>query len=217
MTSRHARPSCPEVPQFENQRDRERSEELAEFYAIIRTTEALESAFNRQSMSAAVYEEICYAYIRQFKTTERALQQCAAITTAENFFKEFQLDCPFAHQRLIIDGTPSTNMSRNVSVTTDRQAYVQATQAFITAMDAIKLDQREMDEIQPHIRDILVGLNKIQGLPADFEGLTKMKSWLQRLNEMRATDAIDEQNARQLAFDLESSYGAFVAFTESSK
>jgi ESCRT-I complex subunit VPS28 len=52
-------------------------------------------------------------------------------------------------------------------------------------------------------------LGKVPTLPADFEGLQKLRLWLKKLNEMRAVDEIDEDDSRQLLFDLESSYSAF--------
>jgi len=52
-------------------------------------------------------------------------------------------------------------------------------------------------------------LGKAPNLPADFEGLLKMRLWLKKLNEMRAMDEIDEDDSRQLLFDLDTSYSAF--------
>lgn len=48
-------------------------------------------------------------------------------------------------------------------------------------------------------------------LPPDFEGKVKVKEWIARLAKMRAADELTEQQTRQLLFDLESSYNAFMA------
>ncbi|GJS58304.1 vacuolar protein sorting-associated protein 28 homolog 2 [Tanacetum coccineum] len=48
-------------------------------------------------------------------------------------------------------------------------------------------------------------------LPPDFEGMTKMKEWIGRLSKMGVADELTEQQARQLHFDLESSYDSFRA------
>ena len=45
----------------------------------------------------------------------------------------------------------------------------QATQNYITAMDALKLDMTAVDEIQPQLNDLFESLNKIPDLPPDFE------------------------------------------------
>ncbi|GKC51079.1 vacuolar protein sorting-associated protein 28 homolog 2 [Tanacetum coccineum] len=44
-----------------------------------------------------------------------------------------------------------------------------------------------------------------------FEGKTKMKEWIGRLSKMGAADELTKQQARQLHFDLESSYDSFRA------
>lgn len=82
-------------------------------------------------------------------------------------------------------------------------------QAFITTMDALRLNQRAVDEVHPLVSDLMSALNKVHGLPADFEGIVKIRGWLKKLNEMRASDEIDEDSVRQLLFDLDSSYSAF--------
>lgn len=88
-------------------------------------------------------------------------------------------------------------------------------QAFITAMDALRLGQRAVDEIQPLVKDVASSLVNVPNLPAEFEGMQKMRLWLQKLHEMRAHDEIEEQESRQLIFDMESSYNAFHAFLKS--
>lgn len=88
-------------------------------------------------------------------------------------------------------------------------------QAFITAMDALRLGQRAVDEIQPLVKDVAGSLVKVPNIPSEFEGMQKMRLWLQKLHDMRAHDEIEEQESRQLIFDMESSYNAFHAFLKS--
>ncbi|GFZ03121.1 vacuolar protein sorting-associated protein VPS28 family protein [Actinidia rufa] len=63
--------------------------------------------------------------------------------------------------------------------------------------------------------DCPAALNRLitSGVPAcdNFEGKTKMKEWIARLSKMGAADELTEQQARQLHFDLESSYNSFMA------
>ena len=76
-------------------------------------------------------------------------------------------------------------------------------------MDALKLDLRSVDEVHPLITELMSCMTKVPKLPADFEGLIKIEIWLKKLNQLRAADAIDDGDARQLMFDLDSSYSAF--------
>ena len=79
-------------------------------------------------------------------------------------------------------------------------------------MDALKLDQRATDQIQPLIKELTGSLNRISGIPSDFDPLIKIKLWLNKLHQMRATDELAEDETRQLLFDLEGSYGSFMEF-----
>lgn len=199
-----------EIKRFENTKERNRQEELADLFSIIRVTEALETAFSRDAITSSEYTEACTKLISQFKTTESALVSSKAIVSADAFFFEYQIDCPRAKERLLVAGAPATVVHAAHDDRQDTVIVAQTTQAFITAMDALKLEQRAVDQVQPLISDLMGSLNRIQGLPVDFEGLVKIRLWLKKLNQMRAADEIGEEEARQLLFDLESSYGGFM-------
>ncbi len=89
-------------------------------------------------------------------------------------------------------------------------AVAEATQHFITAMDVLKLGMHEVDQVQPPLADLLACLHRVPQLPPDFEGKVKVRDWLARLNSMRAVDKLDEEAVRQLAFDLDTAYTAFM-------
>lgn len=50
-------------------------------------------------------------------------------------------------------------------------------QHFITAMDAIKLEQRAVDELHPLVSDLMNALNRVPGLPPDHIGPVKLREW----------------------------------------
>lgn len=204
------RPKFGEIKLFENSKERNRGEELADLFAIIRATESLEAAFSRDAISPSEYSEACTRLISQFKTTEAALVASSAIISADSFFKQYQIECPRAFERLLRTGVPATVVHATHDDRNDTVVVAQTTQAFITAMDAIKLDQRAVDQVQPLIVELMSCLTRVQGVSPDFEGLVKTKLWLQKLNQLRAVDEIGEEESRQLLFDLESSYSAFM-------
>lgn len=47
-----------------------------------------------------------------------------------------------------------------------------------------------------------------------FEGKAKLKNWLGVLANMKASDSLSNEEARQLAFDLESAYTEFERILE---
>lgn len=52
-------------------------------------------------------------------------------------------------------------------------------------------------------------MNRLTLLPQDFEGKLKIKEWLDKMSSMRASDELNDEQVRQLIFDMESSYNAF--------
>ena len=40
------------------------------------------------------------------------------------------------------------------------------------------------------------------GIPPDFDGLIKMKLWLTKLHQMKASDELEEDEARFVCYDL---------------
>ncbi len=86
----------------------------------------------------------------------------------------------------------------------------EATQHFITSLDVLKLGMHEVDQVQPPLSDLLASLHRVPQLPPDFEGKGKVRDWVAKLGGMRAVDRLEESAVRQLAFDLETSYNAFI-------
>ncbi|KAJ1395042.1 vacuolar protein sorting-associated [Ochromonadaceae sp. CCMP2298] len=200
-----------EMKLYDDSRERNQCEELADLYAIIKATELLEAAYSRDCITSDAYADACARTISQFKSTESALISRKTIESTEAFMREYDVDCPRAYERLVVTGVPATVLGGGKD---GRKGVIVAetVQAFITTMDALRLGQRAVDEIQPLVSDVTGCLTRVPGLSADFEGVGKMRLWLTKLHDMRAHDEIEETETRQLLFDLESSYNAFHAF-----
>ncbi|KAJ1698483.1 Vacuolar sorting-associated protein 28-like protein [Rhynchospora pubera] len=207
-----------EVRLWNDKRERELLDSLADLFAIIKTTEKLEKAYIRDLVASDYYESECLKLIAQFKTLSTSI--ASSVPSIERFAEAYKLDCPHALNRLIISGVPATVEHRAASTAaassaaaTSASAIAQCVQNFITAMDTIKLNMIAVDQVHPLLSDLSASFNKLTGnlLPPDFEGRVKVREWLARLAKMGAADELTEQQARQLHFDLESSYNAFMA------
>uniref|UniRef100_A0A7S1UKK1 Vacuolar protein sorting-associated protein 28 homolog n=1 Tax=Phaeomonas parva TaxID=124430 RepID=A0A7S1UKK1_9STRA len=198
-----------EVKLYSNSRARRTYDDMADLFAIIKTTEHLEIAFGRDAISEKEYETRCQRLISQFETTESALRSAGVITDVNSFCETYQVECPRALNRLVVVGKPAT-VGRGEAV-----RVAETTQHFITTMDVMQLGQCAADNLQPPIAQLVASLTRVPGLPADFEGTTKLQGWLATLNGMRAVDELSEDQSRQLEHDLESSYSAFHRFLKS--
>ncbi|CAM9421353.1 unnamed protein product [Chrysoparadoxa australica] len=206
-----------EVVLFNSAKERRKTTKLAELYAIILSVEHLESARVTGSIELSAYATHCSTLISQFKDAEAALVSEGSITSATEFMSKYQMEAPYAVERLIKYGVPATVLHRDAG---DRDATGRArqaaevTQCFITAMDALKLEQNAVDEIQPLISDLMERLNKCEGLLPDFVGTESVRSWLIQLNKMRASEELTPDQVRQLLHDLDGGYNAFFATLE---
>ena len=205
-------------PLYENSREREIYDEQANLYAIIIATEHLERAYARDAVEPKEYTAQCKKLISQFKLAERVLRGSnnskGMTTTVEEFMSMYQMDCPRAEERLLKMGIPEPMKGGAHDDASHAVTVAETVQHFITTMDAIKLDQRAVDEIQPLLSDLNDVLLRIPDLPPnqDFIPLQKVSKWLQKLNSMRAVDEISDDDSRQLYHDLDSAYSEFTRY-----
>jgi len=189
---------------------------MADLFAIIKATEHLEIAYGRDSVTQKEYTTACLKLISQFKSTEAALVKNGTIRSSEEFMQEYNMECPRAVDRLLRTGVPATTLhqmqSAEESSKNEAVLVAETVQHFITAMDALKLDQRAVDELQPLLSDLMDALTRVPGIPGGFEPVSMLKRWLIVLNGMRAVDEIDEEQARQLSFELDTAYAGFHRF-----
>ncbi|MCO5568472.1 hypothetical protein L7F22_022171 [Adiantum nelumboides] len=199
-----------EVKLWSDKREREMFDNYADLFAIIKTTEKLEKAYVRDVISPADYEPACTKLIAQFKTLWSSLKD--TVPDVERFMNTYKMDCPAALNRLLVSGVPATVEHKGASSSESGSAVAVAecVQHYITAMDSLKLNMVAVDQVHPLLLDLLSSLNRVPLLPADFEGKVKTRDWISKLNKMGASDELNEQQSRQLLFDLDSSYNAFI-------
>ncbi|KAI5080547.1 hypothetical protein GOP47_0003730 [Adiantum capillus-veneris] len=171
-----------EVKLWSDKREREMFDNYADLFAIIKTTEKLEKAYVRDVIPPA------------------------------EFMNTYKMDCPAALNRLLVSGVPATVEHKGASSSESGSAVAVAecVQHYITAMDSLKLNMVAVDQVHPLLLDLLSSLNRVPLLPADFEGKVKTRDWIAKLNKMGASDELNDQQSRQLLFDLDSSYNAFI-------
>jgi ESCRT-I complex subunit VPS28 len=168
----------------------------------------------RDAITNQEYTKECNKLISQFRLAEKAALKDGM--TSESFMQLYEMDCPRATERLLRMGVPEpirqvSNESAGVAVT-----VAETVQHFITTMDAVKLEQRAVDELQPLLSDLMDSLTRLPETPNDFEPNLKVKGWLQKLNAMRAIDEIDDDDSRQLYHDLDSAYAQFTRYLKRS-
>ncbi|KAI1067995.1 hypothetical protein LB507_004427 [Fusarium sp. FIESC RH6] len=205
-----------EVKLTNTRAERDLQESLAELFSIIITLDELEKAFLKDAVPEAEYTEICERSLRQYKALLQDETIAREFGDLEDFKAKWDLEAPRATERIRV-GMPSTAIDRAPSVPAPAPAaaanntsgvlILEATQEFITFLDAVKLGLLSKDQLHPLLSDVIQSVNRVTD--KDFENRGKIVQWLITLNQMRATDELSEQQARELELDIQQAYQGF--------
>jgi len=222
-----------EIKLYTTPAQRELYESLAELHAIIVTLEFLEKAFVKDSIPPSSYTPTCLRLLGQYNTILGNDTVRAAFKDLDSFKSRYDIDCPAATRRLQT-GLPATvehppgssddsplpklTSAPNIaaSVTADGKwknvspkAAAEATQNFITFMDALRLNYRAKDELHPLLASVITSVDAVTK-GEEFDGRKDIVRWLIALNQMRPGDEIDETQGREMLWDLERGYNSFL-------
>ena len=211
MTTKFRDDELEEVELYSSSRERQAYDDQATLYAIILATEHPERAYARDAVTQQEYVQECNKILSQFRLTEKAALPKLNMSTPQ-FMELYQMDCPRATERLLNMGIPEPIRTATGQVADVAVTVAKTVENFITTMDAVKIETRFVDELQPLLSDLLDSLTKLPDIPDEFEPNNKVKTWLQKLNSMRAIDEISEEDSRQLSMDLDSAYVEFTRY-----
>lgn len=193
-----------EVKLFRHAREREKYDNMADLFALVSTLQNLEKAYIRDCVTPQEYTAACSKLLVQYKVAFKLIQG-DEFPTIDVFVKKYRLDCPAALERIRED--------RPITIRDDKgntsKCIADIVSLFITIMDKLRLGIKAMDELHPELRDLVDTMNRLSIIPDNFEGKDKVKTWLETLNSMQASDELSEDQVRQFLFDLESAYSAF--------
>ncbi|KAI9836996.1 MAG: hypothetical protein M1819_000645 [Sarea resinae] len=195
--------------------ERDLYDSLAEIYSIIVTLDALEKAYIKDSITEAEYTETCNRLLKQYKSNLSDETVSRVFVDLDAFKREWNMECPRATERLRV-GIPATVEQPSHNSATNNggggaagSLILAATENFITFLDALKLNMVSKDSLHPLLSDVIQSANKVTD--KDYEHRGKIVQWLITLNQMRATEELTEEQARELAFDIEEAYHGFKA------
>ncbi|KAF3140844.1 Vacuolar protein-sorting-associated protein 28 [Orbilia oligospora] len=202
-----------EVKLYTTTAQRSLHESLADLFSIIVALDFLEKAFVRDSIKEHEYTPTCFRLLGQYKTILSNDEVSKAFVDLETFKREYDIEYPAATSRLKIGGNIPKNGITAIlgqpqpSAGPSAKAVAECTQNFITFMDALSLDFKAKDQLHPLLSELMSSLNNVSN--GDFEGRGNLVHWLIKLNGMKATEEMEQEDARQLSFDVDHAYQAF--------
>ncbi|KIM39582.1 hypothetical protein M413DRAFT_12150 [Hebeloma cylindrosporum] len=194
-----------EVRLYSTNAERDKYNTLATLYGIIVALDYLERAYVRDSITAAEYSPACTRLLSQYKTMLKLVG--ADVTSIDDFMKRYRMDNPAALHRIKV-GVPATVEHSSEAGPETGKWIAETTQSFITFMDGLRLRMRAKDQLHPMLQELVTGYARFKG-SKDWEGRSRMVSWLITLNGMKASEELTEEQSRQLIFDVEHAYAEF--------
>ncbi|CAI4218684.1 unnamed protein product [Parascedosporium putredinis] len=186
-----------EVKLAENRAERDLHDSLAEIFSILVTLDELEKAFLKDAIPEGEYAEICDRSLKQYKSILADDTVSKAFVSLEDFKAKWDLE---ASSTAAAAPAPGVGAANGVLI-------AEATQEFITFLDAVKLGLLSKDQLHPLLSDVIQSVNRVTD--KDFENRGKIVQWLITLNQMKATDELSEDQARELELDIQQAYGGF--------
>lgn len=122
------------------------------------------------------------------------------------------MDCPRATERLRV-GIPATveqgptHKPTASSSDADATQVLEATENFITLLDAVQLGYASKDVLHPYLVEIIQSVNKVTD--KEFENKGKIVQWLITLNQMKASEKLADDQLKELQFDIRGAYDGF--------
>jgi ESCRT-I complex subunit VPS28 len=192
-------------------------EYLADMYAVITALEKLERANNRDLVPTKDYDECLGKLIARFDRVDEQLRVThqARYRGHRDFMEEYDMSasCAAAASRLAAtlqqrerDAANAAALAQAEEKKLNPQEVLEATQHFITAMDALKLHQTAADQLHPVISDLVSAVRRVA---PQFEQLSRLETWLRKLDSMHASEQLDDTETREMLFDIDRGYQAF--------
>jgi len=129
------------------------------------------------------------------------------VPSVDEFMKRYRMDNPAALHRIKV-GVPATVEHSSEAGPETSKWVAETTQSFITFMDGLRLGLRAKDQLHPMLQELVTGYARFKG-SKDWEGRSRMVSWLITLNGMKASEELTDEQSRQLIFDVEHAYAEF--------
>lgn len=221
----HGRDLNEEIRLADTPRERDVYDTLSVIYSILVLLEFLEKAYVRDSLSLEEYQERCSKLLSQYTSGIATIVGTSDFTSLDEFCAKYRISYPLAVAR-VKEGkpaglpivpeviVPTAPAVVPVPKGTSAVKVAETVQNFITLMDALKLSFRAKDQLHPLLSDLMTSITQhdtdTQDETPELEGKGRIVKWLIRINQMKVSEEISEEEARELFFEVEGLYAAYL-------
>ncbi|EXJ87453.1 hypothetical protein A1O3_04413 [Capronia epimyces CBS 606.96] len=204
-----------EVKLADTAAERDLIDSLAEIYSIIRTLDGLEKAYIKDAIPENQYSDMCSKMLKQYRSILNDETVAREFVDLDTFTRRWNIECPRAKERLKVGLTADEvlTVQKAAPGSTAPAApalgslILAATENFITFLDALRLNMVSKSALHPLLSDVIQSVNKVTD--QDFDHRGKIIQWLITLNQMKTSEELSDEQARDLAFDMEQAYNGF--------
>jgi len=86
---------------------------------------------------------------------------------------------------------------------------MEITGILLSTRDMLEMNMTAIDYLVPTLRTCYTALKKYPSFPSDFDGVVKMEKWYNKISELKVTDQLNENDIKQLKFDISDVYDKF--------
>lgn len=194
--------------------ERKKTAGMAELYAIMQTTEQLESAYVKDLVNGDEYKTQCGKLLSSYEAQKRTLlampQFTASFADVRAWVREYHINLPRAWERLEVAKRPAEDAKYD-SMRPDAAIAAKTTAVIITLMDAVRTGMVETDQLMPYTQDAAEQLDRNPWLGADFAPKVKLHEWLRLLRSMKAADSLSSEQQRQFLHDVETLHADYTS------
>eukprot|EP01084_Bolivina_argentea_P263329 445656_1 len=191
---------------------RQKYDKLSDLYSIILATEHLERMWIKQSIEDDKYYEECQKLLIKFKSLLPVIQPY--YSNPIDFFNDYCPELTSAKYRLIDEGDvpyPQPILKPYPNIIS-QSVIAETVQYFITIIDALELKMCEIDQIYPSLKILTDSLNSIKTIKNNHGCKLKVNQWMLKLQKMKASDKLNDEQMKQIKFDIANAYDQFHAF-----
>lgn len=192
-----------EVKLFRLPSERERFDNMADCYSLINTIQQLEKAYIKDAVTSKEYTAACSKLLTQYKAAFKQIDK--EFGTPDQFLKKYRLECRAALDRIRDD--------RPITIKDDKgnthACIAEIVSSFITICDRLRMGQKSMDDLLPDLRELHETILRLTILPPTYEGSKRVKTWIDKMSTMNASDQLDDDQARQMTYEMDTSLNEF--------
>eukprot|EP01060_Flectonema_neradi_P006637 TRINITY_DN144_c8_g1_i1.p1 TRINITY_DN144_c8_g1~~TRINITY_DN144_c8_g1_i1.p1 ORF type:complete len:207 (+),score=25.47 TRINITY_DN144_c8_g1_i1:61-681(+) len=195
------------VKLYESTEERERYENKADLFGICVALERVDRAYIKDHITAEECTRLSTSLLCKCKASYTHLG--LGIEDLDAFLTEFQL--PQGSRVAVLNrikcGVPMTKEhgTGEASTSDNGRLILEAGQHMIACTDALKMGQTSADALHPIVSDIVATVVR---LFPDLAELEPLRGWLREINQLKAAEELNNDQARQLTYDIECAYNA---------